>query len=218
MIQFLQSQLYNILHIDIFINALARDYGLWLFVILFLIIFAETGLIIAPFLPGDSLLFAVGALAATSEYFQIQYLIPLLMLASILGDSLNYLIGRNFGRRLFQTQHRFSFLFHQKYLIQTEQFFSKKGPLAVSVSRFLPIVRTFAPFVAGISKMPYPQFLKFSVLGSIVWINIFVMAGYFFGSIPFIQKNFTLLVMGIVVFSLAPVLWSIVKNLVKKRV
>jgi membrane-associated protein len=213
MIEFLQS----LLHVDVLINQLATQLGVWLFVVLFLIIFAETGLVVMPFLPGDSLLFAVGAMAATSEHFPIQILIPLLCVASILGDSTNYLIGRKYGRRLFETEHRFSKFFNKKYLVQTEEFYIKRGRIAVAVSRFLPIFRTFAPFVAGITKMNYGVFVRFSILGSIAWINVFALAGYFFGRIPFIQKNFTFLVMGIVGFSLAPILLSILSNLIKKR-
>ena len=195
----------NILHLDVFINQMAQSLGIWLFVVLFLIIFAETGLVIFPFLPGDSLLFAVGAMSATSDHFKPEILIPLLCTASILGDSLNYFLGRKYGRKLFETPHRFSRLFNQSYLEKTEQFYRAKGPLAVSMARFLPILRTFSPFVAGITQMDYKLFLKFSVLGTIVWVNVFVLAGYFFGRIPFIQQNFTLLVMGIVGFSLAPI-------------
>lgn len=217
MIEILIEFLKSLMHMDILINDLARDFGVWLFIILFLIIFAETGLVVFPFLPGDSLLFAVGALSATSDYFQVQILIPLLLFASVLGDTLNYFIGKNFGRKLFETEHVFSKFFNKKYLIQTEEFYQTKGPIAVSVSRFLPIIRTFAPFVAGLSKMKYRHFLKYSVLGSMVWVNIFVLAGYFFGRIPFIQKNFTFLVMAIIGFSLAPILWSVLRRLVKKN-
>ena len=213
MIEFLQ----NLLHIDIFINQMAASLGVWLFVVLFLIIFAETGLVVMPFLPGDSLLFAVGALAASSDYFPIYGLLPLLVIASILGDSTNYFFGRKYGRKLFETEHRFSNLFNKKYLDQTEAFYVTRGAIAVSISRFLPILRTFAPFVAGLTKMPYSKFVQFSVLGSIVWVHIFVLAGYFFGRISFVQKNFTLLVMGIIGFSLAPIVLSIIKNLIKKR-
>ncbi len=213
MIEFIQY----LLRIDVLINQMAELLGVWLFVVLFLVIFAETGLVIFPFLPGDSLLFAVGALSASSPYFPVEVLIPLLCLASILGDSTNYYIGQRYGRRLFEEKHRFSKFFNKKYLVQTEQFFETKGILAVSISRFLPIVRTFTPFVAGLTKMPYGQFFKFSVLGTLAWVNIFVLAGHFFGRIPFIQKNFTLLVMGIIGFSLAPLLITILKNLIKKR-
>ena len=213
MIEFLQS----LLHIDVLINQLATQLGVWLFVVLFLIIFAETGLVVMPFLPGDSLLFAVGAMAATSEYFPIQILIPLLCVASIVGDSTNYFIGRNYGRRLFEVEHRFSKFFNKKYLVQTAEFYKKRGKIAVAISRFLPIFRTFAPFVAGLTKMNYGVFVRFSVVGSIAWVNVFALVGYFFGRIPFIQKNFTLLVMGIIGFSLAPILLSILSNLIKKR-
>jgi membrane-associated protein len=207
----------SLLRIDVLIHQMASQFGVWLYVILFLIIFAETGLVVMPFLPGDSLLFAVGALSATSEHFQIQILIPLLICASIIGDSVNYFIGQKYGRKLFETQHRFSKIFNQKYLIQTEEFFIRKGAVAVFISRFLPILRTFAPFVAGLSQMNYRKFLKYSVSGSFVWVNVFVLAGHFFGRIPFIQKNFTLLVMGIIVFSLAPMLFGVLRSLIKKR-
>ena len=213
MLEFLQ----NLLHIDIFINQMASALGVWLFVVLFLIIFAETGLVVLPFLPGDSLLFAVGALSASSEFFPVYILLPLLVIASILGDSTNYFLGRRYGRRLFETEHRFSKLFSKKYLAQTEEFYKVKGAIAVSISRFLPILRTFAPFVAGLTKMSYSQFVRYSVLGSIAWVHVFVLAGYYFGRIPFVQKNFTILVMGIIGFSLAPILLSIIKNLIKKR-
>lgn len=217
MLEIIQTLLSNILHIDIFLNEMAAHYGAWLFVVLFLTIFAETGLVIFPFLPGDSFLFAVGALSAGSEHFPIQILIPLLCVASIAGDSTNYIIGRKYGRRLFETKHRFSKFLNPKHLHKTEDFFKTKGVLAVSISRFLPIFRTFTPFVAGITKMKYPLFLRYSILGSVLWISLFVGAGYFFGRIPFIQQNFTLFVMAIVGLSLAPVLLGILRNLAKKE-
>lgn len=209
--------LHQLLQLDVLINQMAEQFGLWLYFILFLIIFSETGLVIAPFLPGDSLLFAVGALSASSPHFRIEFLIPLLISASIMGDSTNYWIGRKFGRRLFETKHQFSAFFNPKYLKQTEEFYQKKGSIAVCISRFLPILRTFAPFVGGLTQMPYRRFVSLSVIGSIAWVNVFALAGYFFGRIPFIQQNFTMLVMGIVGFSLAPLLFGVIRNLIQKR-
>ena len=205
--------IHSILHLDQTLNLLLQLYGPGVYVVLFLIIFAETGLVVMPFLPGDSLLFAAGALCAINPVdLRIEFLIPLLIMASLIGDSLNYYIGSKYGRRLFETQHRLSFLFSPKYLKVTEEFYVKKGLWAVSMARFFPIVRTFAPFVAGLTRMPYKSFVKMSVLGSIAWVSLFVTAGYLFGQIPFVQKNFTALVMAVVGLSLAPFLVGIIKR------
>lgn len=212
-LEFLKS----ILHLDVLINQWAAHFGPWLFIILFLVIFCETGLVVTPFLPGDSLLFAVGALCATSPYFNLWIFLPLLMVASILGDSTNYWIGRKYGRRLFETEHRFAHFFKKKYLEDTETFYKKRGPLAVTLARFFPIVRTFAPFVAGLTAMRYSVFLGLSVLGSVAWISLFLLMGYFFGQVPFIKENFTLLVMGIIFVSLAPLFLRFLQNLLKKH-
>lgn len=204
----------SILRIDVTINHWAQQMGPWLYVVLFLIIFCETGLVVTPFLPGDSLLFAVGALsAANPENFKIEILIPLLIAAAVIGDSLNYFIGKKFGRKLFEKD---SFFFRQKYLCQTEAFYQKHGGKSVFLARFFPIIRTFAPFVGGLSDMPCRHFIKMSILGSICWILLFVLAGYFFGQIPFIQKNFTYLVMGIVLVSLLPIIIATFKKLIIK--
>ena len=207
----------SLLHLDALINQWAVLFGPWLFVILFLVIFCETGLVVTPFLPGDSLLFAVGAMCATSPYFSLTVFLPLLMVASILGDTTNYWIGRKYGRRMFEANHRFSHLFKRKYLEETEAFYLKKGPIAVTIARFFPIVRTFAPFVAGLTSMRYSLFLSLSVVGSIAWITLFTVMGYFFGQVPFIKENFTLLVMGIIFISLAPLFIRFFQNLMKKR-
>lgn len=207
----------SILHLDVLVNQWAVQFGPWLFVILFLVIFCETGLVVTPFLPGDSLLFAIGALCATSPHFDIWIFLPLLMLASVMGDSTNYWIGRKFGRRLFETNHRLTGLFKKKYLQDTEEFYKKRGPLAVTLARFFPIVRTFAPFVAGLTSMRYPLFFGLSLLGSVVWISLFILMGFFFGQVPFIKENFTALVMGIIFVSLAPLFLRFLQNLLKKR-
>jgi len=203
----------SILHLDQTLSYWLQNYGSGVYVVLFLIIFCETGLVVMPFLPGDSLLFTAGALAAISnDQLKVEFMIPLLILASIAGDSLNYYLGRKWGRKAFETRHRLSFLFSKKHLYSTDHFFKKKGQWAVALARFFPIIRTFAPFVAGITLMPYRLFIRFSILGTVLWINLFTLAGFYFGQIPFIQKNFTALVMAIVGISLAPLIISVIKQ------
>lgn len=206
-----------ILKLDVFINTLAAQMGLWLYALIFLVIFAETGLVFMPFLPGDSLLFAAGALSASSQSFDIRIYIPLLICASIIGDSTNYFVGRKYGRSLFYKQHALSRFFNVKYLEQTEQFYAERGRIAVMIARFLPIVRTLAPFVGGLTKMPYKNFVFLSSIGSILWVSTFCLAGYFFGQIPVIRENFTLLVMGIVGLSLLPLCIGLLKRVLLKK-
>lgn len=205
----LQQFIDIILHLDIHLSMLAAEYGLWLYGILFLVIFCETGLVVTPFLPGDSLLFAAGSLCAISE-LSVLVVVPLLIAAAVIGDSTNYWIGRGFGLRLFQNKN--SKIFKQKYLDQTEQFYQKHGVKTVVLARFMPIIRTFAPFVAGIGRMNYQRFLSFSVLGSILWIGSFTFGGFFFGNIPFFKKNFTLVIVAIMVISLMPGIISYVQQ------
>ena len=210
MYEFLQS----LLQIDVTIALWAQTWGPFLYLILFLIIFAETGLIVTPFLPGDSLLFAVGALAATSTAFNVKILIPLLISAALIGDSLNYFVGKKFGRKLFEKE---TILFKRSYLFKTEQFFVKHGNKAVFLARFFPILRTFAPFVAGLGQMKYKTFFSMSFLGSIAWINVFILAGYFFGQIPIIKKNFTVLVMALVLLPAVPIAIAAFRSILNKR-
>lgn len=205
----LQQFIDIILHLDIHLASLAAEYGVWLYGILFLVIFCETGLVVTPFLPGDSLLFAAGSLCAISE-LSVYVVVPLLIAAAVIGDSTNYWIGRGFGLRLFQNKN--SKIFKQKYLDQTEQFYQKHGVKTVVLARFMPIIRTFAPFVAGIGRMNYQRFLSFSVLGSILWIGSFTFGGFFFGNIPFFKKNFTLVIVAIMVISLMPGIISYVQQ------
>ena len=205
MLEFIKS----LLHIDVTLIAWAQEYGTALYLILFLIIFAETGLVFTPFLPGDSLLFAVGALAANPDFLDIKIIVPLLIAAAVLGDSTNYFVGRRFGRTLFS---RDFFLFKRKYLKSTEEFYAKKGIWAISLSRFFPIIRTFSPFFAGMSLIAYRKFVVLSLAGSVGWILIFTSAGYFFGKVEIIQKNFTLLVMGIIAVSLLPIVYNVIKS------
>jgi membrane-associated protein len=174
---------------------------------LFLIIFIETGVVLFPFLPGDSLLFTVGALSAGEKpAFMLSVLYPLLMAAALIGDNCNYFLGKKFGRRLFQNES--SKIFKQSNLTKTEAFFAKYGTKAVIMARFVPIVRTFAPFVAGMGAMSYPSFLKFSIIGAALWVGLCVTAGYFFGNIPFVKKNFELVLIGIVLISVLPMVFE----------
>ena len=189
-----------LLHLDAHLGQVIADYGRWTYGILAAIIFCETGLVITPFLPGDSLLFAAGAFAGLGSLDPL-LLGGLLILAAIVGDSTNYWVGRYIGPRAFSGTVRF---LKQEYLEQTQAFYAKHGRKTVILARFLPIVRTFAPFVAGVGEMPYPRFLAMSITGSICWVGIFVSAGYFFGNLPVVRQNFTLVVMGIILVSLLP--------------
>jgi membrane-associated protein len=190
-----------VLHLDQYLVAFLHDYGLWVYALLFAIIFAETGFVVTPFLPGDSLLFAAGTLAAGSG-LDVQWLIVLLIAASFGGDNTNYWIGHHLGPRVFRSNN--SRLLNREYLERTRRFYDNHGGKTVFLARFLPILRTFAPFVAGVGRMPYPRFLGFSIAGSIAWVGLFVLAGYYFGHLPVVRKNLTLVMLGIIVVSLLP--------------
>lgn len=198
-----------ILHLDVYLDMLVTNYGTWVYAILFLVIFCETGLVVMPFLPGDSLLFIAGAVAAGGGMDPV-LLAGLLMAAAILGDSTNYIIGRTAGEKLFSNPN--SKIFRRDYLAKTHEFYERHGGKTVTLARFLPIIRTFAPFVAGLGKMPYLRFVSFSVLGSILWVGGLVALGFFFGNIPFIKKNLTLLVLAIILISLLPMIVGLVRS------
>ncbi|MGO3028307.1 DedA family protein [Pseudomonas helleri] len=198
-----------ILHLDVYLDMLVRNYGVWIYAILFLVIFCETGLVVMPFLPGDSLLFIAGAVAAGGGMDPV-LLGALLMLAAILGDSTNYVIGRTAGERLFSNPD--SKIFRRDYLQKTHDFYERHGGKTVTMARFLPIFRTFAPFVAGVARMFYPRFFMFSVFGTILWVGGLVTLGYFFGNVPFIKTNLSLLVVGIIVLSLVPMIIGVVRS------
>lgn len=200
-----------ILHLDDHLVDLLRDYGIWIYLILFLIVFAETGLVVTPFLPGDSLLFAAGALAAvdTSNTLSAGVLSVLLIAAAITGNTTNYHVGRWIGPAAFSGRYRF---LKVDYLRRTEAFFMKYGALTIVLSRFAPIIRTCAPFVAGIGRMPYGRFQAYNIGGGVAWVLIFIWAGYFFGNIPFVKDNFGLVTIGIIVLSLVPVAWMAIRK------
>ncbi|MCI3943570.1 hypothetical protein BW686_03530 [Pseudomonas syringae] len=198
-----------ILHLDVYLDLLVTNYGPWVYAILFLVIFCETGLVIMPFLPGDSLLFIAGAVAAGGGMDPV-LLAGLLMLAAIIGDSTNYVIGRTVGEKLFSNSR--SRIFRRDYLVRTQDFYERHGGKTVTLARFLPIIRTFAPFVAGVGRMSYPRFVGFSVLGSVLWVGSLVTLGFFFGNVPFIKHNLTLLVLAIIVLSLVPMIIGVVRS------
>ena len=198
-----------ILHLDVYLDMLVNNYGPWIYAILFLVIFCETGLVVTPFLPGDSLLFIAGAVAAGGGMDPV-LLAGLLMLAAIMGDSTNYVIGRTAGERLFSNPN--SKIFRRDYLEKTHDFYERHGGKTVTMARFLPIFRTFAPFVAGVARMFYPRFFMFSVFGTILWVGGLVTLGYFFGNVPFIKKNLSLLVVGIILLSLVPMIIGVIRS------
>ena len=191
------------LHLDTHLETLITQYGMWIYAILFLVIFCETGLVVMPFLPGDSLLFIAGA-AAVHSGLDPWMLGGCLFFAATLGDSCNYWIGRHYGIRLFESGN--SKIFRRDYLLRTEIFYADHGAKTVTLARFLPILRTFAPFVAGLGRMHYGQFLSYSVLGSVLWIGGLITLGYQFGNVPFIKQNLTLLILFIIGLSLVPML------------
>ncbi|HYJ19206.1 MAG TPA: DedA family protein [Burkholderiales bacterium] len=190
-----------ILHLDQHLLELARTYGIWIYAILFLIVFLETGLVVTPFLPGDSLLFVAGAIAAAGE-MNVHGVVLLLTVAAILGDSVNYAIGRYLGPRVFRFEDtRF---FKRAYIDRTHAFFERHGGKTIIIARFIPIIRTYAPFVAGIGAMPYGRFAVFNVTGAILWVVLLTYAGYFFGNLPFVKNNLTLVILGIIILSILP--------------
>jgi membrane-associated protein len=206
--------LHFLTHLNEYLHAWMQDYGNWLYGILFLIIFVETGLVVMPLLPGDSLLFAAGALAADpSNEFSIYILIPLLILAALLGDNTNYFIGSKIGVRIFDLKWR---LLKREYLDQTHSFFEKHGGKALIMARFVPIVRTFAPFAAGLGTMTYRKFIVFCISGAILWVTSISLAGYALGRNEWVQKNFEIVVFGIIGISLLPIAFSFLKNKLKK--
>jgi membrane-associated protein len=188
------------LHLDHYLGQVVADYGMLTYLILFLIIFAETGLVITPFLPGDSLLFAAGAIASLGSLNPF-YLIVLLIIAAILGDAVNYLVGKYIGPKVFSRDYRF---LKREHLERTQQFYEKHGGKTIIIARFMPIVRTFAPFVAGIGSMKYSKFLLYNVVGAVAWVASFVILGYWVGENPIVKKNFTLVIFGIIFISVLP--------------
>lgn len=202
-----------ILHIDEYLAVFINDYGVWVYAILFLIIFVETGLVVMPFLPGDSLLFATGMLAAqTNNDLNIGIVIGLMLIAAILGDTLNYAIGKEVGYRIIDFKIFGKQPVKPEYIEKTHAFYEKYGSKTIVIARFVPIVRTLAPFVAGIGRMNYTTFLTYNVVGGIVWVVGITLAGYFLGNIPIIKDNFSKVVLIIIVLSVLPIIYSFIKE------
>lgn len=202
-----------ILHIDQHLTVIIRDYGVWTYGILFLIVFCETGLVVLPLLPGDSLLFAAGSFAALGDLNPWVLFLGLAS-AAIIGDNVNYWIGRRIGPRAFSGNVRF---LKREYLERTQRFFARHGTRTIVLARFVPIIRTFTPFVAGVGAMSYPRFLAYDVGGGVLWVGLFVWAGYFFGNLPTVHKNFSIVIMAIIVISALPMVLELVKGWRAKR-
>jgi len=204
-----------ILHIDRHLVEIVSNYQSWTYAILFLIIFCETGLVVTPFLPGDSLLFAAGAVAAMEgNPINVYVLVLLMMLAAFTGDNTNYFIGRFLGTKVYEKDYR---LIKRKYLDETHAFYEKHGGATLIIARFMPIIRTFAPFVAGVGTMKYQKFLAFCIAGNILWVNLFSFAGFFFGNIPAVRENFSLVVFAIIFVSFIPPVYAFAKQLILHR-
>lgn len=204
------SELLNLfLHIDEKLVEISQAYGIWIYLILFIIIFAETGFVVTPFLPGDSLLFAAGALAALDS-LNILSLLIILSIAAILGDTFNYAVGYHIGPRVFKKET--GTIFNRNHLIKTQNFYEKHGGKTIILARFIPIIRTFAPFVAGIGKMRYFRFLSYNIFGAILWVFFFVLAGFFFGNIPFVKENFEFVIIAIILISILPLVIKAIKR------
>jgi len=199
----LTTLFYSLFALDQTLVTLAGQYGLWIYALLFFVIFAETGLVVFPFLPGDSILFIAGTIVATAG-LNVHLLVALLIVAAILGDSVNYAVGHYIGPRIYDRPD--SRWFKQAHLAQTQAFYDRFGGLTIIIGRFIPIIRTFAPFLAGVAGMTYRRFLSYNVVGAVLWIGLLVYAGYLFGNIPWVRQNLSLIVIGIVIVSVIPAL------------
>ncbi len=213
--EFLRDVIDLFLHLDKHLTDITSQYGVWTYVILFLVIFVETGVVVMPFLPGDSLLFAAGALAAKPESgLNIALMMVLLFIAAFLGDTLNYFIGDYIGPRVFKRDYKF---IKREYLLKTQDFYEKHGGKTIIIARFIPIIRTFAPFVAGVGTMKYGKFLSYNIVGAFVWVFAFTLLGYFFGNLPIIKKNFTFVIFGIILISIMPPIIEFIKHKMAKK-
>ena len=197
-----------VLHLDKYLGQIIQDYGIWTYLFLFIIIFMETGFVITPFLPGDSLIFAAGTLAGLG-YMNIWVLYLVLCAAAILGDTVNYWIGHYIGPRAFSGNIRF---LKKEYIDRTHAFYEKHGGKTIIIARFIPIIRTFAPFVAGVGAMTYPKFITYNVVGGMAWVALFLFGGYFFGNLPFVQQNFSFVLLAIIFISVMPAVIEIINS------
>ncbi|MCK9616656.1 MAG: DedA family protein [Lentimicrobiaceae bacterium] len=214
MLELFNQLIYILTHIDIVLRNWVVDYQTWTYLILFTIIFCETGLVVTPFLPGDSLLFAAGAVAAMpGNPLNIIYIVVILVIAAFAGDNSNYWIGRFLGDKVYKKDYR---LIKRKYLDQTHTFYEKHGVITIIIARFMPIIRTFAPFVAGVGKMKYPRFYTFSFIGNIIWVSLFSIAGYLFGNLPSVKSNFSIVIFAIIGISLLPPVFTALRHRFQK--
>jgi membrane-associated protein len=211
-VELIPSLLDILLHLDRHLGEIIRDFGVWTYLILFVIVFCETGLVVTPILPGDSLLFAVGTFAALGA-LDLAVSLIMLSVAAVAGDSINYAIGYRVGPSVFRGER--SRWLNREYLDRTHRFYERHGSKTIVIARFVPIIRTFAPFVAGIGRMTYSRFLTYNVAGGIAWIAIFVLGGYFFGNIPVVKRNFTVVIFAIIVISVLPALVEILRQRVR---
>jgi membrane-associated protein len=202
-----------LLHIDRYLSVIIQDFGAWSYLILFVVIFIETGLVVTPFLPGDSLLFAAGAFAALGAFNPI-LLFVLMAIAAVAGDTANYWIGHKIGPRVFSGEVKF---LKKEYLDKTQAFYDKHGGKTIFLARFIPIIRTFAPFVAGVGKMRYGYFISYNIIGGIVWTGLCTFVGYFFGNLPIVKENFSLVIVAIVVISVLPAVWEVAKAKIEEK-
>lgn len=221
--EFIHSFLDFFLHLDDHLYEMILNYGVWIYAILFLIIFVETGLVVMPFLPGDSLLFAAGTFCAgitkdgqTAE-LNLWIVLILLLIAAIAGDALNYFLGKKVGLKMLQWKIRGRQIVKQDYIDKTHSFYEKHGPKTIIIARFVPIVRTFAPFIAGIGEMSYGKFLRFNVIGGFFWVVGLTLLGYFFGGMDFVQNNFETVIFGIILISVLPIIFEFIKAKVSKK-
>jgi membrane-associated protein len=203
-----------VLHLDTHLDSVIKGFGIWCYLLFFLIIFAETGLVVTPFLPGDSLLFALGALAAKGS-LDVMWLFVILCVAAVLGDSANYSIGKYFGSIILKKEG--AWFLKKEHIDRTHRFYEKYGAKTIVLARFVPIVRTFAPFVAGVGKMTYLRFFSYNVVGGILWITLFIFGGYFFGNIPVVKRNFTLVIFAIIILSILPAVIEVWKEKRRKQ-
>lgn len=210
---FIQDIINFVLHVDQYLNFLINTFGIWTYVILFGVIFAETGLVVTPFFPGDSLIFIAGAFAGAGT-LNIVWLFVAFALGAIAGDTVNYWIGKSLGRKIFHEKSKY---FKKEYLAEAERFYDKHGSVTIIIARFLPIVRTFAPFVAGIGKMKYRKFILYNIVGGLAWVSLFLFAGYFFGTIPIVKNNLTIVIYGIILVTLIPALLKFAGHILKSK-
>ncbi|QWR76503.1 DedA family protein [Candidatus Magnetomonas plexicatena] len=212
--EYLFKALDMLMHLDKHLVDLTAAYGQWTYAVLFSIVFCETGLVVTPFLPGDSLLFATGAISALGTLSPVKLAVTLFF-AAIIGDNTNYWIGRFLGPKVFSRED--SIVLNKKHLERTQRFYEKYGTKTIVIARFVPIIRTFAPFVAGIGRMRYSKFISFSVLGGLLWISLFISGGYFFGNLPLVKRNFTIVIFVIIILSVMPAIVEVLRHKFERK-